>query len=54
MFNKSKCRVLHLGRSNHMHPCRLGTDLLEKSSTEKDLGVQVGHEAAVCPCGQEG
>jgi len=40
-FNKSKCRVLHWGRNNHMHQHRLGADLLERSSVEKDLGILV-------------
>jgi len=40
-FNTGKYRVLHLERNNPMHQYRLGVDLLESSSVERDLGVLV-------------
>uniref|UniRef100_A0A8C2U1Q5 Reverse transcriptase domain-containing protein n=1 Tax=Coturnix japonica TaxID=93934 RepID=A0A8C2U1Q5_COTJA len=46
-FNKSKCRVLHLGRNNCMHQYRLEEDLLERSSAERNLRVLVDNRLAM-------
>ena len=46
-FSKSKCRALRLGRNNHMHQYRLGDDLLEISSAEKELGVLMDNRLAM-------
>jgi len=46
-FNKSKCRVLYLGRNNCMQNYRLGHYLLGRSSAEKDLRVLVDNGLAM-------
>lgn len=39
LFNKDKCKVIHLGRNNLMYDYHLGNDPLIKVDSEKDLGV---------------
>lgn len=41
-----RCRVLHLGKNNCVHQYTLGVDLLQRSSTEKDLGILMDNRLA--------
>jgi len=40
-FNDTKCKILHMGWSNHQYRYRLGDEWIERSLAEKDLGILV-------------
>ncbi|KAJ7424618.1 hypothetical protein BTVI_05850 [Pitangus sulphuratus] len=51
VFPRGKCGILHLGKKNPLQQHRLGPDMLESSSAEKDLGVLVDNKLSLSePC----
>jgi len=43
-FNKSKCKVMHLGHGNREYQYFMIDQLLQSVKEEKDLGVQISHD----------
>ena len=46
-FNENRCRLLHLGRNNHMHWYRLEAELREETSMEKDLHILMDNKLVI-------
>ena len=46
-FNKTRCRVFHVGMNNRKYQYRVGQDLLEMSSAERNVGVLVDNRLAM-------
>ncbi|KAJ7396304.1 rna-directed dna polymerase from mobile element jockey-like [Pitangus sulphuratus] len=50
-FNKTKCKVLHLGQRNTQYQHRLRDEQIENIPGDKDLGVLVGEKLGMnWPC----
>lgn len=53
-FNRTKCKVLHVGWNNPIHHCSLGADCLGSSSAQGPCGQQAKHEPALHPRSEGG
>ena len=47
-FNASKCKVLHLGRSNRNHQYSMNGVFLDSVEDERDLGVNISTSLKPC------
>ena len=43
-FNKSKCKVMHIGRNNPKYDYVMEGHVLDKATEEKDIGVIISHD----------
>ena len=43
-FNRSKCKVMHIGRNNPKYDYVMDGHVLEKATEEKDIGVIISHD----------
>jgi ribonuclease P/MRP protein subunit RPP40 len=46
-FNTSKCKILHVGRTNHRFQYVMDNQILESVTEERDLGVLVSDDLKV-------
>ena len=43
-FNTKKCRVMHVGRTNHRYKYSMEGQTLDTVDSEKDLGIMISYD----------
>ena len=44
LFNTSKCKVMHIGKSQKKYPYYMNNQQLEEVTQEKDLGILISND----------
>lgn len=44
LFNRDKCKVMHIGRSNKQAPYSMGAYILTTATSERDLGITISSD----------
>ena len=47
LFNTSKCKVMHIGKSQKKYPYYMNNQQLEEVTQEKDLGILISNDLKV-------